>query len=140
MDGTKLFVAERDCQVCLMKKNGRDVHQAHHKWCPKNTKTNGRGEGFESSVATEAYFKRMAKTNTMPLSEEEIFKMPSNCSQEYHHGFFKSRRMPGNKNLAAICLPVGRTQTPLPKQAICLPVGRTQAPPPEQAPASFGSQ
>jgi hypothetical protein len=141
MDGTELFVPERDCQVCLIKKNGRDVHRAHHKRCPKNTKTNGRGEGSESSVAAEAYFERMAKTNTMPFSEEESFKMASSFSQEFYHGFFASRRMPGMNNSAAICLPVGRTQAPPPEQAICLAVGgRTQAPPPEQAPASFGSQ
>jgi hypothetical protein len=140
MDGTELFVAERDCQVCLMKKNGRDVHRAHHKRCPKNTKTNGRGEGSESAVAAEAYFERMAKTNTMPLSGEESFKMASSFSQEFYHGFFASRRMPGTNNLAAICPPVGRTQAPLLEQEICLPVGCTQAPPPEKAPASFGSQ
>jgi hypothetical protein len=82
----------------------------------------------------------MAKTNTMPLSEEEALKRPSNFSQDYYHGFFASRRMPGTNNLAAICLPVGCTQAPLPGQAICLPVSCTQAPPPEQATASFGSQ
>jgi hypothetical protein len=67
-----------------MEKNGCDVHRAHHKWCPKNTKTNGQGKDSKSSVAAEAYFKRMVKTNTMPLSsEEETFKRPSNFSQEY---------------------------------------------------------
>jgi hypothetical protein len=50
----------------------------------------------------------MEKNNTMPLSEEEALKMPSNFSQEYYHGFFAPRRMPGTKQSAAICLPVGQ--------------------------------
>jgi hypothetical protein len=66
--------------------------------------------------------------------------MPLNFSQDYYHGFFASRRMPGTNNLAVICLPVGCTQAPPLEQAIYLPVSPTQAPPPEQAPASFGSQ
>jgi hypothetical protein len=69
-NSTELFVPERDCQVCLMKKNGHDAQREHHKWGPKNTKTNGRGEGSKSSVAAETYLKRMVKTKTLPLSEK----------------------------------------------------------------------
>jgi len=77
IDGQRAFQSERDCQVCKAKVLQRYIStatipkRAHHVLCIKNTKTRGRGNLNQATVASEQEEKRLKAHFSQPLSQKE---------------------------------------------------------------------